>query len=66
MLKEKFADTLTDCRPWETGNLMDNTNILTNLKENLLSYERGYKKFSVKTRSELPHIKTQHCDTISK
>lgn len=62
MSKHLLDDTLNDYKPWQTGILQDNTNILNNLKENLRNYEKGYKKYSIKTRSELPQIKTQHTD----
>lgn len=50
-------ETLTSCRPWANDNLRDNLNILNNFKLNLYSYEKVYKKYSVKTKCELPEIK---------
>lgn len=55
MLDERsLNDTFADCKPWETGRLQDNTNLLNNLKENLKSYEKVYKKYSIKAKSQLP------------
>ena len=51
-----FNETFGSCRPWGAERVMDNMNLLNNLKRNLCSYEKVYKKFSVKTRSELPDI----------
>lgn len=50
-------ETLTSCRPWANDNLRDNLNILNNFKLNLYSYEKVYKKYSIKTKCELPEIK---------
>lgn len=50
-------ETLTSCKPWANDNLRDNLNILNNFKLNLYSYEKVYKKYSVKTKCELPEIK---------
>lgn len=55
-----MGETFGDCKPWETNKLQDNTNLLNNLKHNLNSYEKVYKKYSAHTRQELPQIKTQH------
>lgn len=50
------SGTLYDCKPWETGCLIDNTNMLNNLKQNLHCYELGFRKFTIKSRCELPQI----------
>jgi hypothetical protein len=44
-------DTFGSCRPWGSGKIQDNMNLLYNLKQNLCSYEKVYKKYSVKTKS---------------
>jgi hypothetical protein len=41
-------------------------NLLNNLKRNLCSYEKVYKKFSGKTRSELPDIHTKEINPKNK
>lgn len=56
MMRETFGE----CKPWDTNKLQDNTNLLNNLKHNLNSYENVYKKYSAKTRQELPQIRTQN------
>ena len=48
---EELAEMGGDWKPWDTGRLKDNTNMLNTLKENLLNYELGYKKYSVKTKN---------------
>lgn len=50
-------ETFNSCRPWAQDNLRDNLNILNNFKLNLFSYEKVYKKYSIKTKDELPEIK---------
>ena len=44
-------ETFGSCKPWAYDNLKDNLNILNNFKQNLCSYEKVYKKYSVKTRA---------------
>jgi hypothetical protein len=55
-MKDIENSTLYDCKPWETGALLDNTNLLTNFKQNLCCYEQGYRKFTIKSRCVLPQI----------
>jgi hypothetical protein len=55
-MQEIEIGTLYDCKPWETGVLFDNTNLLNNFKQNLHCYEQGFRKYTVKSRCELPLI----------
>jgi hypothetical protein len=38
MKRDTLNETFGECRPWETGRLQDNLNLLNNFKDNLLSY----------------------------
>lgn len=38
---------------------MNNTNLLNNLKKNLHYYEQGFRKFTIKSKCELPQINTK-------
>jgi hypothetical protein len=49
-------ETFGSCKPWAHDNLTDNLNILSNFKQNLHSYEKVYKKYSLKIRPLLPSI----------
>lgn len=45
MLNTKLL--LDDCLPWDTTEILDDhTNLLNNLRNNLCSYEKIYKKYS--------------------
>lgn len=53
-----------DCQPWETAIPNLNFDLLNSLKQNLHSYEQGYRKFTIKSKCELPRIPIRS-DTIN-
>jgi hypothetical protein len=57
--------TLYDCKPWETGILFDNTNLLNSFKQNLHYYEQGFRKFTIKSKCELPPIPNSKPNTLT-